>query len=255
MVNLIKSLILYLPFSLSSLVLAQEDSILIFFDNNSYTISPSAEAVIQSRINSENTIQISSIQGFTDINGSDEKNLILANNRVKSTKKAIERIGNAEFSNCKEIAHGEVAVPSSDYALDRRVLVIYTIQQKTLTELIEETEVGSNIAVKNMNFVGGEAILLTKSEPVIVELLDIMNANPKLKIRIEGHICCATIDEHNLSTRRAKMVYHYLIENGISPERLSYIGYGPDKPIYPYPEENPMQESANRRVEIVILEK
>jgi outer membrane protein OmpA-like peptidoglycan-associated protein len=43
----------------------------------------------------------------------------------------------------------------------------------------------------------------------------------------------------------------YLISCGIEPERLSAVGYGNTKPIFPKPESEEQKE-ANRRVEVKI---
>ncbi|WP_234424308.1 hypothetical protein [Aquimarina sp. Aq107] len=53
--------------------------------------------------------------------------------------------------------------------------------------------------------------------------------------------------EDNLSTRRAKKVYDFLISNGIDKERLSYIGFEGKFPLGTYPQ-------YNRRVEIEITD-
>jgi outer membrane protein OmpA-like peptidoglycan-associated protein len=80
-----------------------------------------------------------------------------------------------------------------------------------------------------------------------------MKANPKLKIAIEGHICCATSDDLNLSGMRAKVVYDYLVNNGISGNRLSHQGFGSSRPIIPLPETTEEERIQNRRVEVRIL--
>jgi len=54
-----------------------------------------------------------------------------------------------------------------------------------------------------------------------------------------------------LSKKRAKRIVEYLISCGIEPERLSAVGYGNTKPIYPKPESEEQKE-ANRRVEVKI---
>jgi outer membrane protein OmpA-like peptidoglycan-associated protein len=55
---------------------------------------------------------------------------------------------------------------------------------------------------------------------------------------------------------RAKMVYDYLLANGISPDRvLGYKGFGSSHPVYPIPEKSEEERIANRRVEIRIVEK
>jgi outer membrane protein OmpA-like peptidoglycan-associated protein len=54
-----------------------------------------------------------------------------------------------------------------------------------------------------------------------------------------------------LSKKRAKSVLDYLIEAGISSDRLSSVGFGFTKPVYDQPK-NEMEKEANRRVEILI---
>lgn len=85
-----------------------------------------------------------------------------------------------------------------------------------------------------------------------------MNKYPKLKIDIQGHICCQSLREADkivdIAKVRALAVYVFLINNGIKEDRLSYQSFKSTKPIYPIPEKNEEQRIANRRVEIMILE-
>ena len=56
----------------------------------------------------------------------------------------------------------------------------------------------------------------------------------------------------NLSEARAKAVYDYFIANGVSADRLSYAGYGMDRPIAP--NDTPEGRQQNRRVELNVIE-
>ena len=94
--------------------------------------------------------------------------------------------------------------------------------------------------IKNLYYVGDQAILLPKSEPELPKILKFMEINPRIKIEIAGHINLPNqraVPENTwhfkLSVRRAKLVYDYLIENGINPERLQYKGYGNSKMRFP----------------------
>jgi outer membrane protein OmpA-like peptidoglycan-associated protein len=62
----------------------------------------------------------------------------------------------------------------------------------------------------------------------LANLIEYLNKNPTVKIEIGGHTDTRDDDAKNLelSTRRAKVVYDYLIQKGIQPNRLSYKGYG-----------------------------
>jgi len=127
---------------------------------------------------------------------------------------------------------------------------------------IEQAEIGSSVRLENLNFYGGQHILLPKSEIVLEKLLNTMRANPTLEIEIQGHICCQQGEEDgmdwgthsmNLSVNRAKMVYDYLIKKGIDRHRLSYRGFGSRFKLVE--ERTEEDKSTNRRVEIKILKK
>jgi outer membrane protein OmpA-like peptidoglycan-associated protein len=109
--------------------------------------------------------------------------------------------------------------------------------------------------LKNLYFFNNSDKIVPKSEPVLVELLGVMKANPKLKIEIQGHICCRkSTDLDPFSTPRAKAVYDYLLQNKIAANRMTYKGFGVSRPVHPIPEKTAQEEDDNRRVEIMIVE-
>ena len=113
---------------------------------------------------------------------------------------------------------------------------------------------GDTILLENLIFRGGTSFLEVSSKPLLDELLTVMINNPMLKIEIQGHICCYPERTHSLSKERAKVVYDYLLDNGIKRSRIRYKDYGGRSPIYPIPEQTNEQRNANRRVEIEVLE-
>jgi len=87
-----------------------------------------------------------------------------------------------------------------------------------------------------------------------------LKADKKLKIQIEGHICClyeqegdTTAGGYKLSVRRAKTVYEYLVDQGIPENRISYKGFSSWRRLRK--EVSAAEEDANRRVEIRIIDK
>jgi outer membrane protein OmpA-like peptidoglycan-associated protein len=96
---------------------------------------------------------------------------------------------------------------------------------------------------------------MPSSQREIFELIRIMTMNPKLYIEIQGHICCVDKDVRNLSLDRAKQVRRILQSNYILERRIKVKGFGVSKPKFPIPEATEVQAAANRRVEIMILEK
>jgi len=70
-------------------------------------------------------------------------------------------------------------------------------------------------------------------EEQLSEALRIIEANSTAKIIIEGHADSTGNDQINLplSELRASQVLDYLIRAGISPDRLSIVGYGSSQPL------------------------
>jgi outer membrane protein OmpA-like peptidoglycan-associated protein len=119
---------------------------------------------------------------------------------------------------------------------------------------IDSAKAGERLPIENLNFVINTFIVVNESRGKLFELLLVLEQNPKLKIEIQGNLCCMTNDKTDLSTKRAKAIYGFLIANKIDKSRLSYVGFGVTRPIHSIPEENEQQRAANRRVEILILE-
>lgn len=118
---------------------------------------------------------------------------------------------------------------------------------------------GEKVDIPNLYFVGNKAELLPKSEPELPKILRFMKVNPGLKIQIAGHVnfpnrppVSKNTPEYRLSVARAKLVYDYLISNGISADRLEYQGYGNWEMVYPNAVSE-TEQAKNRRVEIRVV--
>ncbi|MCE2995206.1 MAG: OmpA family protein [Cyclobacteriaceae bacterium] len=72
---------------------------------------------------------------------------------------------------------------------------------------------------------------------------------------ISGHTDNTGKEDFNLelSSQRAEAVAEYLLDRGINPERISFIGFGNSLPIQP--NDTPEGRRKNRRVEILIKRK
>lgn len=119
---------------------------------------------------------------------------------------------------------------------------------------IQEATVGEKLKIENLNFKINTYIVVPESKGKMYELLLVLQNNPKLKIEIQGHLCCMPIDRLDLSTQRAKAINNFLVANGIDEKRLTYKGLGSTQPIFPLPEKDETQRSENRRVEILIVD-
>ena len=125
---------------------------------------------------------------------------------------------------------------------------------------VEEFKKDELISLPNLLFEPGTHFLLPGSERVLKELLNVMLAKPKLRIELQGHICCRlggmdgfdpTTGRENLSEMRAKVVYLFLISRGVKKYRMTYIGFGSGRKLYP--DLNSVSaQTLNRRVEVLV---
>lgn len=128
---------------------------------------------------------------------------------------------------------------------------------------IDSIEVGEHLILDNIIFYGGTHRIHRNSYSALHSLLGFMRANPTVSISIEGHICCEyggrdgydmDAGNHFLSENRARVVYDFLVNNGIDENRLQYKGHGSKYKLYP-DEKTTYEQDMNRRVELVILDK
>ena len=92
---------------------------------------------------------------------------------------------------------------------------------------------GNAVVLKNIFFDTDAYSLKAESEVELNTLFEFMQNNIDLSIEIEGHTDNIGSQEHNLklSENRAKEVYTYLVDKGISANRMSYKGFGDSTPI------------------------
>lgn len=236
----------------------------VYFDTDSYQLSSSELNRLDQHFKSKNFF-IVSVTGFCDSRASSEHNDTLAENRAKYVGNLLEKLVNAKGYDVK--SKGENFTQSKNLAENRKVEIGYnevpvyqeTIEipkDKELTTNIKSSKIGDKLILKNLNFYDRTDVLYPESKPIREELLQALINNAKLKIEIQGHICCFSgKDDEKIALKRCIATYEYLISKGIDKSRLSYKSYDATQPIYPIPEKNEEQRKANRRVEILIVDK
>jgi outer membrane protein OmpA-like peptidoglycan-associated protein/tetratricopeptide (TPR) repeat protein len=82
--------------------------------------------------------------------------------------------------------------------------------------------------LKNVFFDLGKATLRPESGVELNKLVEFLLANPTIHIELGGHTDTRgdAVENMTLSTNRAKAVYDYIVNRGITAERLTYKGYG-----------------------------
>lgn len=162
-------------------------------------------------------------------------------------KNAIIRIVGNGGSNQKEVARDD---GSFSFALQRGVKYVMLAGAKGY--LNQKQEFASDSTMEDANY-WVEFILPSISKPSVVEnifydydkadlrpesktalneLIAVLHDNPNVTIEMASHTDRWGSDAYNinLSERRAKSVVDYLVENGISRDRLQPHGYGKSRP-------------------------
>ena len=103
------------------------------------------------------------------------------------------------------------------------------------------------LVLPSVLFRTGTAELMPSSNAALQDLADYLKAHPEVQARIAGHADRVGDSAKNqrLSEDRAAAVRQYLVDQaGIPADRITTIGYGDTKPLYPAP------DGRNRRVEV-----
>lgn len=104
-------------------------------------------------------------------------------------------------------------------------------EKKISLELFPPVE-GAEFVLRNIYFGFDKSDLRHKSVEELDKLVKIMKENPDLKIELGGHTDRRGPGSYNmaLSRKRAEIAKIYLVEHGISVDRISTKGYGENKP-------------------------
>ncbi|WP_298396819.1 OmpA family protein [Flavobacterium sp.] len=268
-------------------VSAQEQFV-VYFDNNKFDLNKTEQAKLDKWILENKTSKILSITGSTDEVGSSGFNDTLSLKRVNSIYAKVN--GKLKIrEDFKTISLGEKGATSTIKAENRKAIIHYILEKDLAREneilgikpkvVVEEETVpieeeamnfpegatlldkinlstkGTLIRLEDINFHVNTFAIIPSSKRAIDELILVMNKFPKLKIEIQGHICCVQKDARNLSLDRAKQVRRILISEGIADARVKVKGFGVSKPKFAIPEKSEFEAARNRRVEIMVLDK
>ena len=169
----------------------------------------------------------------------------------------------AGFTIDYEQSPGEITAHkgSTWYYLDNKGTFYYqTIVTKKAMEqevtadassLSDELNKSGHVAVYGIQFDTGKATIQPGSEKVLQQIVELLQQNPDLKLRVEGH----TDNQGNpaanqtLSDKRAQAVVAWLTGKGISASRLTAKGFGATKPVADNGTDD--GRAKNRRVELV----
>jgi outer membrane protein OmpA-like peptidoglycan-associated protein len=266
----------------------ETDTFHLYFDLGVPSMSGISEKKIDLLIYNDKIINGTNIKivGYADYLGTEDHNKHLSMRRAENVKGYLVKYGiNADDIKLCE-GKGEIkrygATDREGSPGDRRVDIVVnyrtrkiapekppyrkiTNQKVSLANIDEmkKLKAGTTFLLKNVYFPADRHIIKPESRETLEKLYIILRDNPKIKISIEGHVCCIPVmapdaededtREISLSVNRAKSIYNYLVAKGIDAGRLKYEGFGKRRPIVA----NELTEEdaeKNRRVEIRITE-
>ena len=115
------------------------------------------------------------------------------------------------------------------------------LKQQEIEEQMLQEKMARQAAAKkrfinqNIHFEFDSAQLSSMAKMLIREKAEWLKANPGVKVTIEGHCDERGTTVYNLALgeRRADAVKNYLVDLGISGDRLNKVSFGEEKPLDP----------------------
>jgi len=129
--------------------------------------------------------------------------------------KYVMMAGAPGYLNVKQEFESDSAEEDADYEVDFILAAIHKPQ-----------------VVENIFYDFDKATLRPESKEALDEMATMLRDNPNVTLEMSAHTDRKGSDEYNisLSHRRAKSVVDYLVAAGISPDRLTWKGYGETAP-------------------------
>jgi peptidoglycan-associated lipoprotein len=118
-----------------------------------------------------------------------------------------------------------------------------------------EGEVFESQLLKDIHFGFDKYDVRPKDAETLMENAALLKKRPSMKVQIEGYCDERGTEEYNLALgeRRANSTKKSLLSLGISPDRISTISYGEERPLDP--RHNEEAWARNRRAHTIILSK
>ncbi len=167
---------------------------------------------------------------------------------MDSLDRCPENPGSKEYQGCPD-KDGDTLVDIDDQCPD----IAGPVANNGCPEVTIEVQKQLNDYAKTILFDTGKATIKTESVAVMVDIIQILNEYPMAKFTVEGHTDSVGSSSSNqrLSEARANSVRDFLINEGITPDRLTAVGFGEEKPIAS--NSTRLGRTQNRRVEINLI--
>ena len=151
-----------------------------------------------------------------------------------------------------------MTVKKEGYVYETRYISQHDSNYSTPARLdveIQPIELNKSYRINDIFFAFNSFELTHESKLILDQLIEFLTDNVHICIEIQGHTDNIGNDAENLklSENRAKSVYNYLITKAVSPNRLTYKGFGKALPIAD--NSNEEGRAKNRRTVFIIIRK
>ena len=213
------------------------DNLTFYFASKGHTGMGNFDLFISRRLHSDTLWSTPENLGYPINSHNTENSLVVSND------------GKTAYFVSDQSGYGKEDIFSFQLPEDKRADEISELELEIITQ-----NNGDEIILKNVLFETDSYELVETSFIELNNLINFLIKNPRIKIYIEGHTDNISDDKHNLilSDNRAAKVYSYLVDRGVSSERLEYKGYGESKPIAT--NETKIGRKQNRRTSFFIIQ-
>lgn len=180
---------------------------------------------------------------------------------VKNYANAIIKIGGTkiyeyEGLGCYELKKNGILYKIKVSCTNNSDILLNVLEMEAMKQEISANEMlmalnNDGYIALNILFETGKSAIQTESVSIVDQVAELMKSDMALKISIEGHsdnVGDAAANK-KLSNDRAKAVMDAIVAKGIENTRMSFLGWGQEKPVADNRSED--GRSQNRRVEIV----
>lgn len=230
------------------------DYLLNYMTTNDYPATETSEARAGGVVIIKTVDEDGNIVASSDVNVEtypvDEEHT--ADTKVSTIKKVTNDKGETLII-LPELTYSDLVAQKEGYIQAEDTLMVesnYVELEKVL--VLRKLIAGKIIVLKNVFFDYDKYTLRSASLAELEKVLQLMEEYPNMELDVWGHTDIKGSDSYNktLSMNRAKVVYNWLINQGISKNRLSYDGFGYHKPIATNDTDEGRQ--LNRRTELHI---
>jgi outer membrane protein OmpA-like peptidoglycan-associated protein len=170
--------------------------------------------------------------------------------RIAAVKAEIAGLNN---SNTSRVANAEASAAQAQADAARAKAEADRLRAQMQAYQMKQTQLGATLVLRDVVFATGRADLKPGAAERLRPLASYLQANPDVKVRIDGHTDAQGSDAYNqaLSDRRAASVRAALAAMGVDGSRIEAIGHGETKPLADNRTAAGRQQ--NRRVEVTLV--